>query len=132
MEGSVDEKLQTCDFKRKQYMKLVSGLGLTVKYVYVLNEWFSKKHYKDVLRYITSMGCHYKFDEIPVEWLGLPTRTNQVPRGNFFLQKDSWIRQPGKSLKLRMPLHSCLAGKHKKRETGCNHSRLRCTDGKNA
>ena len=29
--GSVDEKLQTCDFKRKQYLKLVAGLGLKVE-----------------------------------------------------------------------------------------------------
>ena len=28
--GSVDEKLQTCDFKRKQYGRLVSPLGLTL------------------------------------------------------------------------------------------------------
>lgn len=28
--GSVDEKLQTCDFKRKQYIKLVQSLNLTV------------------------------------------------------------------------------------------------------
>ncbi len=35
--GSVDEKLQTCDFKRKQYLKLVSSLELKVEYVYVLN-----------------------------------------------------------------------------------------------
>lgn len=28
--GSVDEKLQTCDFKRKQYQKLVSPLGIKV------------------------------------------------------------------------------------------------------
>ena len=30
--GSVDEKLQTCDFKRKQYLKLVNYLGLKVEY----------------------------------------------------------------------------------------------------
>ena len=36
--GSVDEKLQTCDFKRKQYVKLVSQLNLKVEYVYVLND----------------------------------------------------------------------------------------------
>jgi len=40
--GSVDEKLQTCDFKRKQYLKLVAQLGLKVEYVYVLNDWFKK------------------------------------------------------------------------------------------
>ena len=74
--GSVDEKLQTCDFKRKQYIKLVSGLGLEVEYVYLLNEWFRKKRYEDVLRYITSVNCHYKFDELPVKWLGLPMRAD--------------------------------------------------------
>ena len=74
--GSVDEKLQTCDFKRKQYIKLVSGLGLEVEYVYLLNEWFRKKRYEDALRYITSVNCHYKFDELPVKWLGLPMRAD--------------------------------------------------------
>ena len=72
--GSVDEKLQTCDFKRKQYLKLVSPLGLKVEYVYVLNDWFKKPGYKDVLDYIHSVNCHYKFNELPLSWLGLPTR----------------------------------------------------------
>lgn len=70
--GSVDEKLQTCDFKRKQYLKLVATLGLKVKYVYVLNDWFKKPEYKDVLDYIHSVNCHYKFNELPLSWLGLP------------------------------------------------------------
>ena len=72
--GSVDEKLQTCDFKRKQYIKLVSPLGLRVEYVYVLNDWFKKPEYKDVLDYIHSVNCHYKFNELPLAWLGLPTK----------------------------------------------------------
>lgn len=71
--GSVDEKLQTCDFKRKQYLKLVAGLGLKVEYVYVLNDWFKQPGYKDVLDYIHSVNCHYKFDALPLAWLGLPT-----------------------------------------------------------
>ena len=71
--GSVDEKLQTCDFKRKFYLKLVSSLGLRVEYVYVLNDWFKKSEYKDVLDYIHSVNCHYKFNELPLAWLGLPT-----------------------------------------------------------
>lgn len=70
--GSVDEKLQTCDFKRKQYLKLVAGIGLKVEYVYVLNDWFKKPEYKDVLDYIHSVNCHYKFDALPLAWLGLP------------------------------------------------------------
>jgi hypothetical protein len=72
--GSVDEKLQTCDFKRKQYIKLVASLGLKVEYVYVFNDWFKKTEYKDVLDYIHSVNCYYKFNELPLSWLGLPTR----------------------------------------------------------
>ncbi len=71
--GSVDEKLQTCDFKRKQYLRLVSGLGIKVEYVYVLNDWFKVDGYKDVLEYIHSVNCHYKFNELPLAWLGLPS-----------------------------------------------------------
>jgi len=71
--GSVDEKLQTCDFKRKQYTKLVHSLGWRVEYVYVLNDWFKEKCYKDILEYIHSVNCHYMFNEIPLKWLGLPS-----------------------------------------------------------
>lgn len=70
--GSVDEKLQTCDFKRKQYSKLVKDLGWKVEYVYVLNDWFRHDSYKDTLDYIDSMNCHYLFNKIPLSWLGLP------------------------------------------------------------
>lgn len=71
--GSVDEKLQTCDFKRKQYEKLVSPLGCEVEYVYVLNDWFRQPGYRDVLDYIDSVNCHYTFEELPLVWLGLPS-----------------------------------------------------------
>jgi hypothetical protein len=70
--GSVDEKLQTCDYKRKQYSKLVKPLNWKVEYVYVLNDWFKHPSYKDTLAYIDSMNCHYLFNEIPLKWLGLP------------------------------------------------------------
>ncbi len=74
VQGSVDEKLQTCDFKRKQYLKLVSSLALKVEYVYVLNDWFKQPQYKDVLDYIHSVNCHYRFNELPLAWLGLPSQ----------------------------------------------------------
>ena len=70
--GSVDEKLQTCDFKRKQYSKLVKDMNWKVEYVYVLNDWFKADSYKDTLEYIDSMNCHYLFNKIPLSWLGLP------------------------------------------------------------
>lgn len=69
--GSVDEKLQTCDFKKKQYTKLMEKLGANVEYIYVLNDWFLKKEYRDVLNYVQSVGCQHYFKVLPLEVLGL-------------------------------------------------------------
>lgn len=74
--GSVDEKLQTCDFKRKQYKKLMSQLNVEVEYIYVLSEWFKQPGYKDVLDYIISVGCQYYFEYLPLQKLGLPVPSN--------------------------------------------------------
>lgn len=71
-EGSVDEKLQTCDFKRKQYKKLFAQLNYEVEYVYLLSDWFKQVKYKDTLDYIISVNCHYYFEYIPLQKLGLP------------------------------------------------------------
>ena len=70
--GSVDEKLQTCDFKKKQYKKLMSSANIDVEYIYLLDDWFRDKKYKDVLDYIHSVGCDYYFEYIPLHRLGLP------------------------------------------------------------
>lgn len=74
--GSVDEKLQTCDFKRKQYQKLMSQVNIDVEYIYLLSDWFKNPKYKDVLDYIISMRCHYYFEYIPLTKLGLPVPPN--------------------------------------------------------
>lgn len=70
--GSVDEKLQTCDFKKKQYKKLMSPLNIDVEYIYILNDWFKKPEYKDTLDYIISVGCSYYFNYLPLKKIGLP------------------------------------------------------------
>ena len=70
--GSVDEKLQTCDFKKKQYQKLFFRANIEVEYMYLLSDWFRKPEYKDVLDYIISVGCHFYFEYIPLSQLGLP------------------------------------------------------------
>lgn len=70
--GSVDEKLQTCDFKKKQYKKLVAPLNLELEYIYVLSDWFRHPGYKDVLDYVISVGCSYYFEFVPLAKLGLP------------------------------------------------------------
>lgn len=70
--GSVDEKLQTCDFKKKEYKKLLSKANLDVEYIYLLDDWFRNPKYKDVLDYIHSVNCDYYFEYIPLYRLGLP------------------------------------------------------------
>lgn len=70
--GSVDEKLQTCDFKKKEYKKLLSKANLDVEYIYLLDNWFRNPKYKDVLDYIQSVNCDYYFEYIPLYRLGLP------------------------------------------------------------
>lgn len=70
--GSVDEKLQTCDFKRKQYAKLMAPLNIEVEFIYILSDWFRKPEYKDVLDYVISVGCQYYFKYLPLQKLGLP------------------------------------------------------------
>ena len=75
---SVDEKLQTCDFKLKQYKKLFSPLNKEVKYYYLLDEWFLNSNYKDVLDYIISVGCYYRFNYIPLKEFGLPIPKEEI------------------------------------------------------
>lgn len=70
--GSVDEKLQTCDFKKKQYKKLMSAANIDVEYIYLLDNWFRNERYADVLDYIHSVECDYYFEYIPLTRLGLP------------------------------------------------------------
>jgi len=77
--GSVDEKLQTCGFKLRQYKKLLTPLKIDVEYIYVLDDWFQQDRYKDVLEYVKLCGCKYFFNEIPLNALGLP----RPKRGDF-------------------------------------------------
>lgn len=70
--GSVDEKLQTCDFKKKQYIKLFSELNYKVEFMYILSDWFRQECYKDTRDYIISVGCSYYYNYIPLHELGLP------------------------------------------------------------
>ncbi|MBI2041481.1 MAG: hypothetical protein HYW91_00560 [Candidatus Sungbacteria bacterium] len=70
--GSVDEKLQTCDFKKKQYRKLMAPLNIDVEYIYILNDWFKNPAYKDTLDYVISVGCQYYFNYLPLQKIGLP------------------------------------------------------------
>lgn len=69
--GSVDEKLQTCDFKREEYEKMFLCQGINVEYYYVLNSYFEKEQYSDVKDYILRHGCKYFFYVLPLYEIGL-------------------------------------------------------------
>lgn len=58
--GSVDEKLQTCVFKKEQFERLFVGL-YRVEYVYLLDNWFLNDKYRDVKKYINDSGCKFFF-----------------------------------------------------------------------
>lgn len=71
IQGSVDEKLQTCDFKKKQYERLFNPMGINVEYYYLLNDFFKKSCYNDVFNYIKSVGCKYFFNTLPLNAIDL-------------------------------------------------------------
>ena len=60
-----------CHFKNLEYQKLFSPLQYDVEFIYIFNDWFLDKRYDDTLDYIEAMGCHYFYNEIPLDFLGL-------------------------------------------------------------
>ena len=63
--GSVDEKLQTVDFKLREYKKLLPDWE--VRFVYILNDFFRQDCYRDVFEYIRSVGGEYYFNALPLK-----------------------------------------------------------------
>lgn len=59
--GSVDEKLQTFQFKKEQYQKMFSLLNIRVEIYYLLNDWFQQPKYRDTLAFIENNGSRYFF-----------------------------------------------------------------------
>lgn len=73
--GSVDEKLPSCDFKKKEYVKLCVPINFKVEYLYIFNDWFTRPEYRDTLQYIKDVGCHYFYNKVPLGFLGLQEPT---------------------------------------------------------
>lgn len=71
VKGSVDEKILGCDFRRKQYERVLAPLGYKVKFAFLFNDWFKDPKYKDRLDYVEEKKCYYFFNEIPLEFFGL-------------------------------------------------------------
>jgi hypothetical protein len=71
--GSVAEKLQTCDYKKDYYEKLVQDLGIKVEIKWVLGKYFEdqKAQLKSVYEYMLSKGSTYHFHKLPVNDLNI-------------------------------------------------------------
>lgn len=69
--GSVDEKLPSCHFKKQEYQKLFAPLDYDVEFIYIFNDWFKADKYRDTLEYILNMECYFFYNEIPLKVLGL-------------------------------------------------------------
>lgn len=71
-DGSVDEKLETVDFKRKQYAKLIEHTDLeSIEFKWILDKRFEHEKYSDVKNYIKEMKSDYLIDEICPEFVGI-------------------------------------------------------------
>ncbi len=71
--GSVAEKLQTCDFKKKYYETLCTPLGIEVDLVWQLGKYFldQKDNLQSVFEYMLEKGSRYHFLELPIDTIRL-------------------------------------------------------------
>jgi hypothetical protein len=70
-EGSVAEKLQTCDYKLHYYQTLSDVINVNVELVWLLGTYFEKKQetLKSVFQYMERKGSRYYFNRIPISEL---------------------------------------------------------------
>lgn len=71
--GSVDEKLQTFQFKIyefKKFLPIMTGIE-SIKYYYVTNDFFDNEKYKDIKEYIKLNGSDIFIKVIPLDKMGL-------------------------------------------------------------
>lgn len=66
-EGSVAEKLQTCDYKLQYYRTLTSSLNVRVELFWLLGRYFENKQeaLRSVFQYMETKGSRYFFRRIP-------------------------------------------------------------------
>jgi len=69
--GSVAEKLQTCDFRRRYYETLLNPLGIEIDLVWQLGKYFleQKDNLQSIFEYMLEKGSSYYFLEVPVDAL---------------------------------------------------------------
>lgn len=72
-EGSVAEKLQTCDYKLQYYRTLTNPLDIRVELFWLLGSYFENKQeaLRSVFEYMEKKGSRYFFKRIPAQELEL-------------------------------------------------------------
>jgi hypothetical protein len=72
MGGSVDEKLQTCDYKKNHFYKpKFKKIGYETQFYFLLSDFFDDEKKSDVFDYVKNVGCRYFFKTIPLPELGI-------------------------------------------------------------
>jgi hypothetical protein len=71
-EGSVDEKLETVHFKRRQYLKFAKEIDFKdVKFNWALDSKFAESRYDDVKEYLDEMGSYFEVGSVSLDLLCL-------------------------------------------------------------
>ena len=66
--GSTDDKLASCEFKRLELLKFLGPLGFDVRYTFICSDFFKHPKYKDLIDYINSKEkCFICFNEFPLD-----------------------------------------------------------------
>lgn len=70
--GSVDEKIQTCDYKKNYfYAPKFDRLGYKTEFFWLLSPFYNADKFSDVFSYIKQKRCRYFFNVIPLNEFGL-------------------------------------------------------------
>jgi hypothetical protein len=74
-EGSVDEKLETLDFKRRQYKRLAAYCSFPrVEFNWALDSKFLEPKYDNVKSYLYARDSYFEVGEVSLALLGLTAR----------------------------------------------------------
>lgn len=74
-DGSVDEKLETVDFKRRQYKRLAADSSFSnVEFNWVLDSKFLEPKYDNVKSYLYARDSYFEVGQVSLALLGLTTR----------------------------------------------------------
>lgn len=69
IQGSVEDKIMAFPFYKAYYNELVNPLGFTVKYTYILSEYFNSDKFKYMFKYMRDNDCNFFFNELSLNYV---------------------------------------------------------------